>query len=962
MLFFSVLKRKTALNLIIVFLVLVFMSCCNVQGKCRTGCDLALASYYVSEDASNLTYISTIFSIKISEILTYNPQIEDSDYIATEIKVPFSCDCLNADFLGHTFTYITQFGDTYDKVAQTVYANLTTEDWVHRFNIYDDNRIPINSPINVTVNCSCGDRRVSRDYGLFTTYPLRQRENLSTVAAEAGVSTEILIRYNPGANISAESGLVFVPTKDQNGTFPPLKIRAAGIRRGVIAGISEAVVAGTLLFLVCLYVRLYKKKRVVQALFLKEASHQEHYIHNLGSGSTPKKDSETAAHFVSPGLLGITVNKSVEFSYDELANATDNFSMANKIGQGCFGSVYYAEIRGEKAAIKKMEKEASKEFLAELKVLTNVHHLNLVRLIGYCIEGSLFVVYEFVENGNLSHHLRGSGGEPIPWPTRVQIALDSAQGLEYIHEYTDPVYMHRDIKSANILLDKNFHAKVADFGLTKLFEYGNSSLHMPTRLVGTFGYMPPEYAHYGDVFPMVDVYAFGVVLYELISAKEAIVKISEDAKKTIGLVALFEHVLSQPNPNEDLRKLVDPKLGDNYSMDEIFKMAHLAKACVQENPQHRPSMRSIVVALATLSSSNEDWDIQSYYGNKALVNQKKRVVESLFLKEASHQERYIHSAGSTLKKNSETVAHVASPGLPSITVDKSVEFSYDELANATDNFNVANKIGEGGFGSVYYAEIRGEKAAIKKMEKKASKQFLAELKVLTNVHHLNLVRLIGYCIKGSLFLVYEFMENGDLSHHLRGSGRDPIPWPTRVQIALDSALGLEYIHEHTFPVYVHRDIKSANILLDKNFCAKVGDFGLTKLSEHGNFSLQLHIVGTHGYMPPECGNVSPKVDVYAFGVVLYELISAKNAVIKSGEDATETTALAALFKHVLNQPDSKEGLRKLVDPKLGDNYPMDEVFKIAQLAKACTEENPQHRPSMRSVVFELTTLLSSTED
>ncbi|KAK9084779.1 hypothetical protein Sjap_025190 [Stephania japonica] len=110
-----------------------------------------------------------------------------------------------------------------------------------------------------------------------------------------------------------------------------------------------------------------------------------------------------------------------------------------------------------------MDMEATKEFLAELKVLTNVHHLNLVRLIGYCVEGSLFLVYEYIENGNLSQHLRGTGREPLPWSTRMQIALDSARGLEYIHEHTVPVYIHRDIKSANILIDKNFHGKVMKF-------------------------------------------------------------------------------------------------------------------------------------------------------------------------------------------------------------------------------------------------------------------------------------------------------------------------------------------------------------------------------------------------------------------------------------------------------------------------------------------------------------------
>ncbi|KAJ4975342.1 hypothetical protein NE237_000448 [Protea cynaroides] len=321
---------------------------------------------------------------------------------------------------------------------------------------------------------------------------------------------------------------------------------------------------------------------------------------------------------MSLGLTPITLDKSVEFSYEELAKATNNFSIACKIGEGGFGVVYYAELRGEKAAIKKMDMQASKEFLAELKVLTHVHHLNLVRLIGYCIEGCLFLVYEFIENGNLSQHLRGSGKDPLSWSTRVQIALDSARGLEYIHEHTVPVYIHRDIKSANILIDKNYHGKVADFGLAKLTEVVGNTL--PTRLVGTFGYMPPEYAQYGDVTPKVDVFAFGVVLYELISAKEAVVKLARNTLDTRGLVSLFDEALSQPDPREGLGKLVDPRLGDNYPLDSVLKMAELAEACTQENPQLRPSMRSIVVALMTISSSTEDWDVRAFYGNEALLN------------------------------------------------------------------------------------------------------------------------------------------------------------------------------------------------------------------------------------------------------------------------------------------------------------------------------------------------------
>uniref|UniRef100_A0A5B7BUP3 non-specific serine/threonine protein kinase n=1 Tax=Davidia involucrata TaxID=16924 RepID=A0A5B7BUP3_DAVIN len=602
------------------FLVLVSI-CFTVESRCSRGCDLALGSYYVWQ-GSNLTFISSTTSTPINDIASYNSEISSQDFVRADsrINIPFPCGCIDGEFLGHVFVYTVHSGDTYDKVATIYFANLTTTEWLQRFNSYPANRIPdTNASLNVTVNCSCGDSSVSKDYGLFVTYPLRPGESLESIANQANLSTNLLQSYNPNVNFSAGSGLVYIPGRDQNGNYPPLE-PSTGLSGGVIAGISVAGVAGLLLLAVCIYFSFYRKKKKPKKMLLSAASEDQslHAARAAGSASDKVTDSSGLADGASPGLTGITVDKSVEFPYEELAKATDDFSLANKIGEGGFGAVYYAELRGEKAAIKKMDMQASREFLAELKVLTHVHHLNLVRLIGYCVEGSLFLVYEYIENGNLSQHLRGSGGDPLPWSTRVQIALDSARGLEYIHEHTVPVYIHRDIKSANILIDKNFRGKVADFGLTKLTEVGSTSL--PTRLVGTFGYMPPEYAQYGDVSPKVDVYAFGVVLYELISAKEAIVKTNGSTAESKGLVALFDEVLSQPDPKEDLGKLVDPRLGDNYPLDSVRKMAQLAKACTHETPQLRPSMRSIVVALMTLSSSTEDWDVGSFYENQALVN------------------------------------------------------------------------------------------------------------------------------------------------------------------------------------------------------------------------------------------------------------------------------------------------------------------------------------------------------
>lgn len=577
---------------------------------------MALASYYVWQ-GSNLSFIAEVMQssiLKLTDfdtILSYNPQVPSKDSLPSfiRISIPFPCDCINGEFLGHFFTYTVRSQDTYDKVADPYYANLTTTQSLKNFNSYPEVNIPDNGVLNVSVNCSCGDSAVSKDYGLFMTYPLRPEDTLASIANQTNLTQSLLQRYNVGFDFNQGSGVVYIPAKDTNGSYRPLN-SSTGIAGGVVAGICIAAVAVALLLAVFIYAGFYRKKKVKEAVLV---SLSPQIVQVPGSDSDKPVDATG-----SQGLKGITVDKSVDFSYEELAKATDDFSLANKIGQGGFGAVYYAELRGEKAAIKKMDMQASKEFFAELKVLTHVHHLNLVRLIGYCVEGSLFLVYEFIENGNLSQHLRGSEKDPLPWSTRVQIALDSARGLEYIHEHTVPVYIHRDIKSANILIDKNFRGKVADFGLTKLTEVGGASL--PTRLVGTFGYMPPEYAQYGDVSPKVDVYALGVVLYELISAKEAIVKTNDSSAESRGLVALFEDVLNQPDPREDLRKVVDPRLGEDYPLDSVRKMAQLGKACTQENPQLRPSMRSIVVALMTLSSATEDWDVGAFYENQALVN------------------------------------------------------------------------------------------------------------------------------------------------------------------------------------------------------------------------------------------------------------------------------------------------------------------------------------------------------
>ncbi|KAF7840592.1 lysM domain receptor-like kinase 3 [Senna tora] len=219
--------KNTPLNLIflLVLVLLIELWALKAQSICRPkyGCDLALASYYVADDdeeATNLTHISHLFSLQIPQILKFNPNLQKNpnspnDSIPvpprTRVRVPFTCDCLNEDFLGHTFAYTARHGDTYRRIAQRFFANLTTEDWVGRMNLLVPTDLPDGVRINVTVNCSCGDGHVSRDYGLFLTYPIRNGEGLAEVAAENGVPAEVIRRYNVESNFSA--GLVYVPAK-----------------------------------------------------------------------------------------------------------------------------------------------------------------------------------------------------------------------------------------------------------------------------------------------------------------------------------------------------------------------------------------------------------------------------------------------------------------------------------------------------------------------------------------------------------------------------------------------------------------------------------------------------------------------------------------------------------------------------------------------------------------------------
>lgn len=328
----------------------------------------------------------------------------------------------------------------------------------------------------------------------------------------------------------------------------------------------------------------------------------QHSPHN----SAQYAGSNAGSNFGYSSEGGGIANSRSWFTYDELAAATNQFSSNNLLGEGGFGCVYKGILAdGREVAVKQLKAgggQGEREFRAEVEIISRIHHRHLVSLVGYCIyEYQRILVYDFVSNDTLNYHLHGES-RVMDWATRVKVAAGAARGIAYLHEGCNPRIIHRDIKSPNILLDENFEAKVADFGLAKLAMELDSQTHVSTRVMGTFGYMAPEYATSGKLTEKSDVYSFGVVLLEIITGRKPV-----DASQPFGdegLVEWARPMLTQALDDGIFEDLVDPRL-ENFVESEMFRMVETAAACVRHSASKRPRMSQVVRALDMLDEGGD---------------------------------------------------------------------------------------------------------------------------------------------------------------------------------------------------------------------------------------------------------------------------------------------------------------------------------------------------------------------
>ncbi|CAN5975752.1 unnamed protein product [Sphagnum jensenii] len=427
---------------------------------------------------------------------------------------------------------------------------------------------------------------------------------------------------SPASPPPPSPGTVFAPGSSASALHTTAGVKAAAtshVGTPAVIGIASGGVLGVLLIALILICFAKKRKKGTPKTKLLDANgipykgsgatvpltgggrgyknsdmHEPWLSHSDSNGGYSGKNIPPPPQASSPSIG----NSRSWFTIEELAAATGGFSNENLLGEGGFGKVYKGTLpSGAIVAVKQLTVgggQGDREFRAEVEIISRVHHRHLVSLVGYCVlDTQRILVYDFVANDTLEHNLHGAGMPTMDWPTRLKIGLGAARGLAYLHEDCHPRIIHRDIKSSNILLDENFEAQVADFGLAKLSS--DTHTHVSTRVMGTFGYLAPEYAASGKLSDRSDVYSFGVVLLELVTGRRPI-----DACQPPGEENLVEWArpkLSHILEGGSLEELVDSKLEGEYDESEMFRMIETAAACVRYSALKRPRMAQVVRAL-----------------------------------------------------------------------------------------------------------------------------------------------------------------------------------------------------------------------------------------------------------------------------------------------------------------------------------------------------------------------------
>ncbi|GJX40515.1 serine/threonine/dual specificity protein kinase, catalytic domain-containing protein [Tanacetum coccineum] len=600
------------------------------------------------------------------------------------------------------------------------------------------------------------------------------------------------------------------------------------------------------------------------------------------------------------------------YSLADIRSATQNFNDTLVVGQGGFGKVYVGHIKIENSsstmvAIKRSESisnQGAPEFRAEIETLSKLRHAHLVSLLGYCNdEQEMIIVYEYMSHGTLSDHLHKSN-TPLSWSQRLKIALGAARGLDYLHTGAGTKHgvVHRDVKSTNILLDEDWEAKISDFGLAKIYPTNQSSTYADSFIKGTFGYMDPNIFMTGKFTRKTDVFAFGVVLFELLTGRQALIR---DGDEDLSLATWAQSSIKNRNL---LDEIVAVELRREVSTKSLKEFSQIAYRCLDSDPKERPTMSEVVVALELLESSREKfengakpagifgltWKMPSYH----FALQTMKNIGDVYKKSL------MNSNNNSDCSSSFTEGYEVLPG------QELKIFSYTDLERATSKFKKCiirvgpHSVFKGWVHEKNYSPSkRGVGLAITVMyfEHKPKR----ELQVMGECSHPNLQRLIGYCLEGEkLYLVHEFIEKKSLKDYLKGSAQE-FPLITRVKIALGVVSGLVFLHRKQL-IAEFWSLSSDYILIDKDFNAKIFCFDVARLVRRESVSGSGNTGGRQS-------------DIRALGILLKEMLRGKSMDKKDQNNLAKKKYLSGQISDM-----SDEMIRKAVDRRIKLSVPLTE--------------------------------------
>ncbi|XP_031270098.1 protein LYK5-like isoform X4 [Pistacia vera] len=573
--------------------------------------------------------IAYLLSAQPDSIVSINQLASATATIPTndQVIIPVNCSCsgsTQSSYYQHNATYkIITTGETYFSVSNNTYQGLTTCQAMMAQNTYGEKNITEGNNLTVPIRCACpSTNQTASGVKYLLNFLITWGDSISAIAETFKVDEKSILDANElssGQNIYPFT-TILVPLKTeptkiespvaspppapspQTPSNPPDESSKKWVFVGVGIGVGLLLLIALLAFLFCFFRRKSKKpkSKPVSGSGPKMVSETTDYT------SLPENSKSWSTSVSTQGFRSAVESLTI-YKFQDLATATGNFSEENRIK----GSVYKGSFKGDDAAVKMMKGDVS----SEINILKKINHSNIIRLSGFCVhQGNTYLVYESADNGSLDDWLHSkyqTASATLDWKKRVQIAYDVANALNYLHKYTNPPYIHKNLKSSNILLDTNFRAKIANFGLARsVDDEEQGGMQLTRHVVGTHGYMAPEYIENGVITSKLDVFAFGVVILELLSGREALTG-DKNRDKNSGeemLSVSINKVLEGDNVREKLRGFMDPSLRNEYPLDLAFSVAQLAKNCVAHDLNARPSMVEVFINLSKILSSLSDWD------------------------------------------------------------------------------------------------------------------------------------------------------------------------------------------------------------------------------------------------------------------------------------------------------------------------------------------------------------------